>query len=660
MPRLSRSALLAAVTVAATAAAATAQIVHVWDLRDVEQPGQLTIYNPDSGDAEFGTPVRSGDIDGDGFDELIVSAMAGDGPDNGRANAGEVAVYFSPGRFEGGVDLAQEPENVVTLWGEGNRDIFGIKTEVADVDGDGGNDLLVGAFYADGAAGPDAGKLYVISGRLLTRLHETGQDLDLATRPWPEGVMAFHGPEPRARLGVWMAAGDITGDRQTDIVVGADMARCHGAESNLECGQVFVIPGPVSFAADSVDLASPPPGTTIIHGVDARDHLGSTIAVGDVDGDGIDDVVAGAAAYGTLRNAYDRVGGAGDGPLNDRPQSGELWVVFGRRDLPAAIDLATEPGDAAVVYGGIGDGNSPDRLGEEIVTLDVNGDGIMDIVIGAYRADGPDDSRPDAGDTYIVFGSPGLRGRAIDTADDPEDVVVIYGAMEGAISGDSIAGGDIHGDGYDDLFIGVPGDDGPLGRRLSGGIVVIPGGPSLPRVIDLADPSVPVVWIQAPDEVDFSAYWAAAGDIDGDGFVDVMPNGMAGDGPTNRRNNAGEAHAVSGALVAAWLGGVVTAVTGEQGATPTQVRLQAVYPNPFNATVAVPFVLDREAEVDLAVYSLTGQRIRTLLSGRHPAGPGLVRWDGLDAGGRDAASGVYLVRLTTGGEQRHRKTLLLR
>ena len=57
-----------------------AQEIHVWDLALTEQPGQLTVYNPDRDDAQFGTPVRSGDLDGDGYDDLVISAMAGDVP----------------------------------------------------------------------------------------------------------------------------------------------------------------------------------------------------------------------------------------------------------------------------------------------------------------------------------------------------------------------------------------------------------------------------------------------------------------------------------------------------------------------------------------------------------------------------------------------------
>ena len=653
---------LAAVLLLA-AGAAGAQIVHVWDLADVDQPGQVTIYNPDANDAEFGTPIRSGDLNGDGFDDYVVSAMAADGPpDQVRATAGEVAVWFSRGRFEGAVDLADEHDNVVTIYGESPRDVFGIKSEVADVDGDGQNDLLVGAFYADAprgsTEGTNAGKLYVISGELLTQRLQDGTDLDLG-QPWPDGVRVIEGPEAQARLGVWMATGDVNGDGSTDIVAGADQASGFGATSANQRGQTWMIPGPLTGPA-TMSLRTPPAGAVVVHGADDVDHLGSTVECADLDGDGYAEIVAGAGAFGTLRNAFDRRGGAGDGPNNDRPEAGELWVVFGAAQLPAAIDLANPPADAMVFYGASGGGDSPDRLGEEIVAADVNGDGRMDLIVGAYRADGPDDSRDDAGDTYIVYGSPTLRGRVLDAEDLPADVVVIYGAVAGAISGDSIAGGDIHGDGYDDIFVGVPGDPGPLDRRLSGGIVVIAGGPTLPRVIDLADPSIPVVWIQAPDEVDFSAYWAAAGDIDGDGHIDVMPNGMAGDGPDNQRRNAGEAHAVSGAMLAQYLAPVVTAVTDASGAQPDRAGLSGLYPNPFNATVTIPFDIATPGRVRLDVFDLAGQRLLQLTDAHYSTGRHMVRWNGLDASGRPAASGVYLVRLTAGDVRHSQKAMLLR
>ena len=629
--------------------------VHVWDLGGM-RPGQLTVYNPDSNDAEFGTPVRAGDLNGDGYDDLVISAMAGDGPPGPlRPNAGEVAVYFSPGFIGGRVDLREEHDNVVTVYGQEERAIFGIKTEVSDLDGDGRNDLLVGSFYANAGDRTDAGKLYILSGHLLTDRLDGTRTVDLA-RAWPPGVLGVIGPEPRSRLGVWVAAGDIDGDGFQDAVIGADQASGWNTPGD-EAGRVYVLYGPLDLNG-TIDLANSDHPMTVIYGIDAMDHLGSSLGIGDVDGDGCDDVAMGAAALGTLRNAYDRTGGAGDGPDNSRENAGDVYVFFGRADRPAAIDLRSES-EVLTIYGADGGGSSPDRMGEEIVAADINGDGRADLMLGAYRADGPDNSRPDAGDTYVVYGAVDLRGKVLDMAQPPAGTTVVYGSSDRAISGDALAAGDIHGDGYDDLFIGVPGDRGPLNRRASGGIVVIAGGPALPDVIDLAAPSVPIVWIQAPDPADYSSYWAASGDMDGDGYIDIMPNGMAGDGPANDRNNAGEAHVVSGRLVADMLGGAITVVDPLQ-ALPRRAVLRQNYPNPFNGRTAIVYEIEHTTYIELAVYDLLGQRVATLSRGVQTAGAHVVHWDGRNDAGDAVASGLYVYSLRSGTERKTKRLILLR
>lgn len=70
MPYISIGLAAVCLSISVTPSAA-AQLVHVWDLGEVAQPGQLTVYNPDQNDAEFGTPVRSGDLNGDGFDDYL-------------------------------------------------------------------------------------------------------------------------------------------------------------------------------------------------------------------------------------------------------------------------------------------------------------------------------------------------------------------------------------------------------------------------------------------------------------------------------------------------------------------------------------------------------------------------------------------------------------
>jgi len=84
------------------------------------------------------------------------------------------------------------------------------------------------------------------------------------------------------------------------------------------------------------------------------------------------------------------------------------------------------------------------------------------------------------------------------------------------------------------------------------------------------------------------------------------------------------------------------------------------YPNPFNAATVIPYQLPQEARVRLVVYNVLGQPVRTLVDQRQPAGEHRVVWDGLDEGGRPAASGVYFYRLSAAEYLRTRRLALIR
>ena len=98
---------------------------------------------------------------------------------------------------------------------------------------------------------------------------------------------------------------------------------------------------------------------------------------------------------------------------------------------------------------------------------------------------------------------------------------------------------------------------------------------------------------------------------------------------------------------------------GEQ-ATPTDVVLKANYPNPFNAQTTLRYRLNATGPVKLDVYSLSGQKVRTLVQQTQEAGVYNIAWNGQDADGRSVASGVYLAGLKGVGAMQVQKMLLLK
>lgn len=114
--------------------------------------------------------------------------------------------------------------------------------------------------------------------------------------------------------------------------------------------------------------------------------------------------------------------------------------------------------------------------------------------------------------------------------------------------------------------------------------------------------------------------------------------------------------------ISAGLAPVPTAVVEElrTGSTPASPTLAAGYPNPFNASVTIPFALPRDARVEVSVWNAAGQRVCTLLDLTAGAGFHQLQWDGRDESGRAAGSGLYLVRLEAEGVVQLQKVTLLK
>lgn len=280
-------------------------------------------------------------------------------------------------------------------------------------------------------------------------------------------------------------------------------------------------------------------GVTIPHYVQIEpespgDQLGGAHTLGDFNADGPPDLTCGAP----------------EASPEGLGEAGITYVVYGR--LPFGdinVGDIDDPDPVTAVPGielegtnvGDGFGTWQDSAG------DFNGDGIPDWIIGAPGRDGL--GRFDNGMVAVIFGNPLLLGsyNADQLATPDLPAVVIYGAQDGDGFGSMVApGGDINADGFDDILVSAPGTD-PLARLNAGAVYVIFGSSALSGMIDvrvLGTDALPGRVYYGPRAGEAIGSAAAAGDVDNDGFGDILIGNPNAD--PDGRTNAGEAYLIYG------------------------------------------------------------------------------------------------------------------
>ena len=483
------------------------------------------------------------------------------------------------------VDLASAT-NVLTVLGADAGDFLGDRFSVAagDFNGDGKDDLLLGAPLADG---PDNSRTNTGEAYILFGSSGAQGTVDLASG---QQDLTIFGRGEGDNLGFVVASGDVNGDGIDDALIGARFASPEATQA--QAGEAYVIFGSSSLGG-TVDIAADEQDATIA-GAAGGDYLGYALASGDVNGDGVADIIVAAAggdgpdgsrensgeAYVVLgspslsgrvniaedQQAYTILGAGAedllanfaasgdvnsdgiddillgvykaDGPDDKRPDGGEAYVILGDRDLKGTLDLAEGKGFVSILGGAAGD-----WLGFYLTAADVNGDGTADIIVGARNADGPDDSRNNCGEVYVVFGSSKLP-KSVDIAESQQDVTMVGGAP-GDLLGHSLAAGDINGDGVADVLAGAPTAAADGGKAGAGRVLSFFGSSAWPTVVDAAagQANVIVSGAEAGDELGFSV---ASADINGDGEDDIIGGALLADGPENAREDAGEVYVVPG------------------------------------------------------------------------------------------------------------------
>jgi hypothetical protein len=395
------------------------------------EAANLTIFGALPGD-NLGFSVISGDLNGDGIDDVVVGAPGSNGLTNIRTDLGEAYVIFGSPSLGGTVDLAKIEQDFTFRPAEGFTRV-GTTFAIGDVNGDGIDDLIAGGPFGGRAEGTPPGsrrttegEVYVVFG--APDLHG---EKDVARG---EEDARLKGAQEFDSFGQAVASGDVNGDGVDDIIVTA--SRADGPDdSRTEAGEAYVFFGSPNLSgkvdSDEADIT--------IHGSEDGDALGDLAASGDLSGDGLADIVLGARLA--------------DGPDNLRPVGGEAYIIFGSPSLGGIIDLAEEAPDS-LIYAR----DPRDMMPSSLTIADLDGDGRDDVVLGAAFADGPEYSRSDGGEVYVLFGD-ALEGE-IDLRVDVDGLVFIYGAAAGEQLGMGLLWLDLNDDGRRELLLLAPGRPG--------------------------------------------------------------------------------------------------------------------------------------------------------------------------------------------------------
>jgi len=443
--------------------------------------------------------VAVGDVNGDGIPDLLIGAKG--------VNSSTGAVYVIFGTVAG----FQAPPLLTALDGTNGFVINGISTgeqvgfsvAAGDVNGDGISDIIIGA---PGALS-NRGSVYVVFGKTSGWL----STFNLVTLNGTNGFR-INDVNTGEKAGYSVAAGDVNNDGKADIVIGAPSS---GA------GKVYVVYGNSnwsSYAAYSLDSTV---GSGLMDtagakgfqalGVVSGDLAGSSVAVGDINADGVGDIIIGAP--GTT-------------------SGGAVYVLYGRQGIwIPTLNLATLDGNNGFI---ISETHAGYAAGSSIVVGDINGDGINDIIIGAPSAAY---SFATSGSVYVVYGKTAKwpvssNFTAINIGSGTG--FRLDGAAAANAFGRSVAVGDINGDGIADLIVGASG--AVSGKGAAYVVFGKRSGWSSPVTIStlMTGTSTTGYELDGATAGDAAGWSVAAGDVNADGRTDVIVGADAVSGNTGK------------------------------------------------------------------------------------------------------------------------------
>ncbi|MFH0792868.1 MAG: VCBS repeat-containing protein [bacterium] len=446
-------------------------------------------------DERFGRPIVCADINGDGYEDIFVGA------DRSIFSGGQRPTLFV---FRGSptfatrdlIELTTDTADAVILGDTGSNN-FANALAAGDVNGDGIADLIAvdSSLTVSGRTG--AGAVFVLFGRTNFFSQPT---YDLALGDWSVKLLGASAFDDTGGYNLFgglvsrgVAAGDLNNDGMDDIAVGAHLAT---ANSRSQSGKVSVVYGRNPFAAGTtIDLASQASSTIL--GNETGAEMGTDLAIGDINADGIKDLIIGEE-YGS-RTTFST--------------DGRIFVIYGAGSFPSSVNLLTQAAGLTITGA-----HSWDSLGSAVAVADANGDGKGDLIATVSGWDHANSTSIDEGAVYGFFGKSTFPASLDLLSATPDFLVEGYNSSNAI--GRTLVSGDFNGDGVGD-FLFASRDGGRGGFSGEGRTYLVLGRTGLPSSFSVQSENMDYIFNGSVAGFQLGD-WLGAGDLDGDGADEIL------------------------------------------------------------------------------------------------------------------------------------------
>ena len=384
---------------------------------------------------DFGDALVVADLNGDGQMDLAVGAKEHE--PGSVSNLGAVYVFFGP-LTDAAISAASAP---LIILGPGIQESAGASLAVGDLNADGVLDLAIGAPKSPNGDLAATGAVHILYGPFQPGNIDIGEGVDATVL----------GPLMSEETGMGVAIGDLDDDGVADIAIGSTLA------GRPVVGEVAIVFGPIASGPMQLSDVT----GLVITGTVKGEEAGDSLSIGDLDGDGSDDLVVGAP--GTGFSTYDHTAGKAEPTMISR--TGILYGPLSRSEEKIPFD------DAGYTLKAPGT-DEGEALGSSSDVGDIDGDGVNDLAVGAMGI--VVGERVGTGQVSIVKGPldatyliPGTNRWSQQQTTKIARVAHAVVSGESSIDrlGTAAAIGDINGDGTADLILGANASDSPNGEK---------------------------------------------------------------------------------------------------------------------------------------------------------------------------------------------------